>query len=78
MLQRERIHGFVQAAWSKQRGIKRFAVARRAANDDVFVIEAVLASDKELVRSALASACGGLTGVVAADATLFLQHPYRR
>jgi hypothetical protein len=25
MLHRKTIHGFVQAAWSKQRGIKRFA-----------------------------------------------------
>jgi hypothetical protein len=41
MLQRERIHGFVQAAWSKRRGIKRFPVARRAVIADVSVIGAV-------------------------------------
>jgi hypothetical protein len=45
MLQRERIHGFVRAAWSKQRGIKRFAVACNATNGDFSLIEALPASE---------------------------------
>jgi hypothetical protein len=52
MLRCKRIHGFVQAARSKRRGIKPFAVARDAENADVSMTGAVLASDKELVRFA--------------------------
>jgi hypothetical protein len=63
MLRRKRIHGFVRATRSKRRGIKRFAVACRAANGDFSFIEALPASDKELVRFAIGVRLRGLTAL---------------
>jgi hypothetical protein len=42
----------VRATRSKQRGIKRFAIASKATNPDFSVIGALLAFDKELVKFA--------------------------
>ena len=78
MLQRERIHGVVRMSRSKQRGIKRFAVARHA-QMAILVRRSAAGSDKELVRSMQALRLQGLQPeYVSADATIFLQHPYRR